>query len=240
MDYRDKLYSKYFSSHTSHIYGESNLDNFKNQFPVWQKYFGKFLPENKNSKIVDLGCGNGGFIYWLNELGFQNVSGVDISEEQVELAKKIGVKNVFQADVRKFLADKSGEFDVIFGRDLIEHFNREEILDILEKIYFSLKDGGALVIQTANAENLLWGRLRYGDFTHELAFTAESLNQVLRFSGFKNISIYPQRPAVHGLKSLFRFILWGCFELKIRLYLLVETGSGKGFFTQNIIASARK
>jgi len=133
MTYRDKFYSKYVSSHTSRLYGEVFLGNIKKQFPVWQKYFGRFLPEDKKAKIIDLGCGNGGFVYWLQQIGYQNAEGIDISAEQIEAGQKLGIKNIRQADIKEFLITQlPNNYDVIFMRDILEHFNKEEILDVLE------------------------------------------------------------------------------------------------------------
>jgi len=67
MPSRDKFYAKYVSTHTLPLYGEVGLIEIKKQFPAWQKYFGRFLPQDKNAKIIDLGCGNGGFVYWLQQ-----------------------------------------------------------------------------------------------------------------------------------------------------------------------------
>ena len=240
MNYRDKFYSKYVSAHTSQLYGEASLNDIKKEFPIWRAYFGRFLPDNKNVKIIDLGCGNGGFVWWLQEVGFKNVNGIDISEEQADEAEKLGIKNIVKADIKDFLKDKKEVFGVIFARDVLEHFNKEEAIDVLNIIYDSLKQGGQFVCQTVNAENLLWGRLRHGDFTHELAFTKESIAQVLNVSGFSEIKVYPQRPAIHGLKSFIRYYLWRCVEHCLRFYLLIETGSSNGIFTQNIIVSAKK
>jgi 2-polyprenyl-3-methyl-5-hydroxy-6-metoxy-1,4-benzoquinol methylase len=270
MNYRDKFYKKYVSTQTSLLYGEASLDELRKQFPTWQRYFGRFLPQDKNAKILDLGCGNGGFVWWLQKIGYQNTEGVDISEEQVETARKLGIKNIRQSDIKKFLNIRTSDvpnidvnvrtsevpkidgnnirgsvlrklkYDVIFMRDVLEHFNKEEVLDILELVYQSLKKGGVFIAQTVNAENLLWGRLRHGDFTHELAFTEESITQILTVVGFREIKIYPQRPVIHGLKSLIRFILWKYIELELKFYLLIETGSAKGIFTQNLIIFARK
>jgi len=241
MNYKDKFYSKYVSVHTSRLYGEIFLGDIKRQFPVWQKYFGRFLPEDKKAKIIDLGCGNGGFIYWLQQIGYQNAEGIDISAEQIEAGQKLGIKNIRQADIKEFLITQlPNNYDVIFMRDILEHFNKEEVIDILDFIYASLKQNGRFICQTVNAENLLWGRLRHGDFTHELAFTEDSIRQILRLIGFQNISVYAQRPVIHGLKSLIRAVLWKYIELEIKFYLLIETGSAKGIFTQNLIAVAYK
>jgi len=240
MNYRDRFYSKYISTHTRSIYGDLELSDIEKQFPAWRGYFGKFLPDNKEVKILDVGCGNGGFVYWLQEIGYKNASGIDISKEQIELAGKIGIKNVSCADIKEFLRYKKEFYDIIFARDVIEHFSKDEILEILDLIFQSLKKGGKVIIQAPNAENLLSGRLRYGDFTHEISFTADSMRQILSVVGFNDIEIIGTGPIVHGVKSFIRYILWHCVKHCLSLYLLIETGSAKGIFSQNLIASARK
>lgn len=236
----DKFYSKYVSTQTSQLYGEQNLNDIRKQFFVWRSYFGRFLPKDKNAKILDLGCGNGGFVYWFQQNGYQNVEGVDISKEQIEMSQKLGIKNIQQADIKEFLKDKKDFYDAIFARDVLEHFNKEEIMDILDIIYKSLKQGGQFICQTVNAENLLWGRLRYGDFTHGMAFTKESASQVFQVIGFNDIKVYSQPPVIHSVKSFIRYILWKCIEHCLYFYLLIETGSVRGIFTQNIIIYGEK
>ncbi len=238
MNYRDKFYYKYVATQTSQLYGEANLENIKKQFVIWRKYFGEFLPENKNVKIIELGCGNGGFVYWLQFLGYLSAGGVDISEEQVKIAEKLGIKNINKADLTTFLGKKEKFYDIIFMRDVLEHFSKDEILEILDLVFQSLNVGGKVIIQAPNAENLLNGRLRYGDFTHEISFTESSARQLLSVCGFGDIEIYGAEPVIHGFKSFVRYCLWKCIEHCLRFYLLIETGSGKGIFTQNIIIKA--
>jgi len=242
MNYRDKFYSKYVSTHTSHLYGEVSLEDIKKQFPVWRKLFGRFLPKDKNAKIIDLGCGNGSFVYWLQQNGYLNAEGVDVSPEQIKAAQDLGIKNIYQDDCKNYLTGKKEIYDCIFMLHVLEHFNKEEVLDILEIIHQSLKINGILVITTPNAEAPVMGnQIRYGDFTHDTLFARNSIRQVLSVSNFKDIEVYPVPPMIHGFKSLTRFILWKCYvELKFKLYLLVETGSAKGIFTNSLIAVAKK
>lgn len=240
MDYKDKFYSKYVSSHAIGSYGKIDLDAVKKQFPIWNAYFRKFLPKDEKARIIDIGCGNGSFVCWLKEAGYGNSSGIDFSDEQIKEAEKMGIKDVFKGDIRTYLRDKTESFDLIFARDVFEHFPKQETVEIIELIHKSLKTGGILVVQTVNAENIFWGRIRHGDFTHETAFTRRSVNQLFLVAGFKNIKVYPQAPIIHGLKSLIRVFLWKVFELLARIYLMVENGSPAGIFTQNIIAAGEK
>lgn len=240
MDYREKLYAKYVSSFTSLLYGKPDLSKIKRQFPVWDKYYGKYLPKDKNIKILEIGCGEGAFLYYLKTLGYENCTGIDVSEEQIILAQKLGVKDIKKVDLREFLKDKKEAFDVVIARDIIEHFKREEIFDVVELIYKSLTKGGKFIIQTPNAESPFGGRKVYGDFTHEIAFTRSSLSQILLAIDFKNIKFHSTGPVVHGIKSTIRYFLWKVVEILLKVYLLVETGTSEGIFTQNLIAITEK
>ena len=240
MDYREKLYSTYVSTHTAHLYGEATLEGIRRQFPVWKSYYGRFLPKDKAAEILDTGCGNGGFLWWLQQIGYKNSSGIDISQEQIQIARGLGIKNVECADLIGFLGSKQGYYDVIFVMDVIEHFNKNEILGILKLTFDSLNSGGEVIIQTPNGESLFSGRLGYGDFTHEVIFTKSSLNQILQATGFKDTEFYPMEPVPKGLKSAVRYLLWKGIETILKFYMAIETGSFSGIFTQNIIAVAKK
>lgn len=239
MDYRNKLYKKYHSTHTGHLYAEQ-VGFSASSSATWERYFAGFFPQNKEAAVLDIGCGSGDFITWMNRLGYTNTSGIDISEEQIALAKKFGAKHVEVADLLSYLPKHKKEFDVIIARDVLEHLTKEEVLGVLENIYGALKDGGVFIAQTVNAKNWMWGRLRYGDFTHELAFTQESISQILRAENFSDIKIYSQRPVVHGIFSCVRWLAWMLFEYLIKIVLFIETGTPSAIVTQNLIVAAWK
>lgn len=240
MNYNKELYSTYVSSHTSYLYGEASLNAIKRLFPIWKSYYGKFLPKDKNIRILDIGCGNGGFVYYLKTLGYKNAFGIDVSSEQVEIGKNLGIKEVECADVVDFLKNKKDYYEVLILKDVLEHFAKEHIMEFLSLAFSSMRPEGVLIIQTPNAESPFVCRYRYGDFTHETAFTRSSLNQVLTATGFRKITFYPIYPVPHGVYSFIRFLLWFAIQALLKFYLLVETGSSEGFFTQNIIAIGRK
>ncbi len=235
-----RFYSHYVTDHTSHLYGQVTVEGIRKQFPVWKKYFGKFLPDRRDADILEIGCGYGGFLYFLQTLGYQNSSGVDVSEEQAELAGTLEIKNVMKCDLLEFLQGKNEKYEVVFARDIIEHFSKDEIMRVLDLVFRALKCNGLFIIYTPNAESPFGGRYRYGDFTHEIAFTESSLHQVMKLTGFNEISCYAAGPVPHGIKSVIRSLGWQMIETAVKFYMLIETGSCKGIYTQNIIAVARK
>jgi SAM-dependent methyltransferase len=109
--------------------------------------------EDKNAFILDLGCSGGVLIQFLQEKGFQNVYGVDASEEAVNLCKQKGLQNVFlmSADDPQLSNDK---FDIIIASDVLEHIKDDaKALTAWQRI---LKPGGKLIIFVP-AFKFLWG-----------------------------------------------------------------------------------
>ena len=77
MNYKDRFYTEYVSTHTLPRKGEVTLATLKDRAVVWGKTFGRFLPENKDARIIDLGCGYGSIVWWLQQAGFGDVEGID-------------------------------------------------------------------------------------------------------------------------------------------------------------------
>lgn len=233
MDWKEKLYERYAS--TQALESSESEDG-----PTLRAYFLKHLPENKEEKILDLGCGSGGFVGWLRALGYEKAEGVDKSKEQIELGRARGGKNLILGDAREHLQKHEGQYDLIVARDILEHVTKEEALELMRLAREALREGGRIVVQALNGESLLAGRLLYGDLTHETAYTWRSARQLCLASDFGKPKVYPQRPVVKGVKSLVRYGIWMGIETGLRLYLLAATGTAKGYFTQDILFVAKK
>jgi 2-polyprenyl-3-methyl-5-hydroxy-6-metoxy-1,4-benzoquinol methylase len=238
MSFKDTFYDRYASTHLVHRKGSPSLESFRFASAAWAKHFGPLLPADRNASIIDVGCGSGGLVWWLHQLGYQRAEGIDLGAEVIGAAHALGVPNVTQADLRTYLEARPGRYDAVILRDVIEHFTREEILQILGLVQRALRPGGSIVVQVPNAESPFFGRIRYGDFTHETAFCASSLVQVLQMTGYGNIRLRPTSPVVRSVRSLLRVALWKGVEAVYRLFLFAEVGRGHRIVTQGIIAAA--
>jgi SAM-dependent methyltransferase len=237
--YRERIYARYTSEKMPAVLSYSEAD-YHRWAKACQTRIKRWLPKDKDAVCLDLGCGPGNVLYLLRLEGYQNVRGVDISREQVEVARQI-CPNVEQADVRDYLRQFRAHFDLITAFDLIEHFHKDELCNLLDAICYALKPGGILVIQTPNAESP-WGLMhRYHDFTHELAFDPHSLEHVLGIAGFTDFEISECGPHVHGVRSLIRLFLWKAIWAALALWNLAEMGHlGSGVYTRIFVAKAEK
>jgi len=125
------------------------------------RYFKKEI-ENKKGimKIVDIGCGNGYYIFMLNLLlklkDKAHFYGVDISQTEVQFAKaskkSLGMDNVtFDVCDAENIILPDESFDIVICCELIEHLAHPE--NCLEGIKRILKPGGAAIITTPNKYN---------------------------------------------------------------------------------------
>lgn len=239
-DYKADFFNRYASTHTVHRKGVATVDRFRHKSRTWERTLGHFLPKSRDKILVDIGCGDGKLLWWLQSIGFKSAEGIDISEEQIRIAEAIGIANVSVCDIHTYLGNRKDALDMIFLRDVLEHFCKEDIMDILSACRTALRPGGRILLQVPNAESPFFGRIRYGDFTHELAFCSASLGQIFHNSGFIDDEYHPAGPVLNGLRSVPRLLLWKCAEALYKLLLYAETGSGKKIVTQNVIAVATR
>lgn len=238
---QNETYDRYVSTHIEHRKGRLDHQKLILKASSWKKVYLPHLPKSKTAKILDIGCGDGALVWWMQDEGYNNAEGVDISREQIELGLSLGIKNLRHQDIADFLDESNSEkFDFIVMRDVLEHLPKETIMTVLEQIHTKLNHGGKLMIQVPNGESPFFGRIRYGDFTHELAFSRSSLEQILRLRNFSNLKFYPVEPVPKSLKSWMRFILWKLISKMYKLLLFAEIGRTDCIVTQNILSISEK
>ncbi|MCA9467338.1 MAG: class I SAM-dependent methyltransferase [Nitrospira sp.] len=235
--YRERIYQHYVTAR--HIpLAPASLSGLSSRAPYLNKVIHEHFPSDRRATVIDLGCGHGALVHFAVTAGYQNVVGVDRSPEQVQEARRLGIPGVREGDLLETLASLSDEsVDVLIAFDVIEHFTKDEFVLFVDEVHRVLRKGGKWILHTPNGESPLAGRMRYGDFTHEQAFTRTSLAQILMASGFARVSCYEDAPVPHGFKSAVRFILWKVFRGGFRLLVAAETGVlDEGVFSQNFLA----
>jgi 2-polyprenyl-3-methyl-5-hydroxy-6-metoxy-1,4-benzoquinol methylase len=238
IDYKKRLYGSYVQSHLSAV-------ELKNRVilraPYMRALINNHFPANRDARILDLGCGYGALIYHALSLGYTHMNGVDVSPEQVAGAKQLGIPGVTEGDLFDTLKDTpDNSLDTVITIDVIEHLDKDELLDFADEVFRVLDRGGIWISHQPNALSPFFGRVRYGDLTHQLAFTSESIRQLILAIGFANVRCHEDIPAVHGVKSLVRRLFWSFVRTGFRICLSIESGVSNEIFSQNFISVARK
>lgn len=209
---------------------------------TYHRYLTPYLPRDRSAAILDAGCGAGMLLHLLSGLGYQSLTGVDISAEQVALARQV-VPDVSEGNALKHLRSYGQHYDLIFALDVLEHLYKDEILEFLDACFAALRPGGRIVLQTPNADSPWVSTVRYGDFTHELAFNRKSLAALLRRAGFTGVEAKELGPIArgHSVASSIRAVAWQAIRGGMMLWNLVETGhSGSGILTRNFLMTGRR
>lgn len=149
-----------------------------------------YFKHKDNSRLLDVGCGNGDSLYGLGNLGFATF-GCDLDAKAVENARRLGA-NVAVGDLRD-IKYPDNKFDRILYNHVIEH--TREPLETLMEIHRVLNYDGQLVITTPNSLSLghsifkeNWRGLETPQ--HLQIFSPQSLKKVCLDAGFKKVTVF--------------------------------------------------
>lgn len=231
-----RLYRDYTS--TSALVGgdlESALANNKAYF---QTNFLQHFPTNRDARILEIGCGYGKNLHAIKAFGYNRVSGVDFSEEQIELARStVGIDEVYFANAIEWLTESDERYDCIVLIDVLEHLELPALVTLGDMLDRHLNPGGRVIVQVPNDIAPL-NPLPHGDLTHLRAFTPQSMAQFFANAG---VTIRFMGDALS--QNIIRRILWrGIVSPLMKLAFILIHGrySYPLVFSANLIVVAEK
>jgi 2-polyprenyl-3-methyl-5-hydroxy-6-metoxy-1,4-benzoquinol methylase len=249
MDFRQKLYNRYYTSHYKRFLPQTS-QGWEWVIDRIHINFGETLSSiPRNSLILDVGCGAGYFEYYLLKNGFTKVRAIDTSLEQIEVAKEKLLEHGLDYEGKvDFLVEngfehlkKNSGYNLIVMVDFLEHLAKEDIIELLELSCDALNDGGFLITRTINADNPMFARFFYHDFTHEVPFTPDSIRQCLELVGFEVSKVDYEKVPDFGKG---KFNILSRLESLIRYFGLAILGRFLGFspasLNEDLIAIAKK
>ncbi len=118
---------------------------------VQLQYILNYLSQNKNIAILDAGCGNGNYAFYLSRLGYDNISAID-------LFSNIDTKKFeYQQGSIDSLPFENSHFDFIYSNSVIYYLENPK--DAVVEFNRVLKDNGILFF-TAHTKYSLFTLLR--------------------------------------------------------------------------------
>ena len=177
--------------------------------------------------MLDVGCGDGTLGEMMIGHGY-DVTGADISEPALEIARSRGLKTV-RANLEHYeLPFEDRSFSVVIGSEIIEHvYDTDRFLRELRRV---LKDDGVLLLKTPNVLSFgrricyLLGRpvfldtaLRSNQPGHIRYFVRSTLEQLLRDNAFDPIA---------SDAGFVNFLQSGAYQSRLLAKLFPSLGGG--------------
>ncbi|NJE49806.1 class I SAM-dependent methyltransferase [Thermococcus sp. 9N3] len=147
-------FEEYYSAFKA--YSDIYSDEYRKRIENLEPLLMKFMKEK--GKVLDLGCGAGGFSFLLEDLGF-TVVGVDNSDYMLSLAKGFAREKgsrveFIKADARE-LPFEDNTFDYVLFIDNLVHFEPLDLGKAFREMARVLKPGGKLILQFTDLRALL-------------------------------------------------------------------------------------
>ncbi len=185
------IYSNKYNDHTNPVH-RAKIASYVTELlqPV--------LPMEKQSPILEIGCGSGMALLTLHNMGYSALKGVDCSPELINIARSFSL-DVELADTMEYLETiESNHFSLIY---MIDTFNPtlnptsdENTFELFCRIFRALSPAGRLLLEVPNADFPVGRRCQNIDCMHHYGITAHLISQQLENAGFREMIIKESLP----------------------------------------------
>lgn len=175
------MYKDYFKTHYKYDFSDKNLQNYKDWFyPQWN-IIKSLIKIKKDSSILEVGSGIGGFYSFLNN---NRYIGVELDEEAVKFANNYFNTDVFLNTPLEKLKYEN-KFDYVFAFEVLEHLYNP--LDAIKQINSFLKKDGIF----CGTSPYPFYKNVVPDKTHLFVLHPDNWKRLFLLSGFKEVELYP-------------------------------------------------
>jgi SAM-dependent methyltransferase len=175
---------------------------FKNQ----AKKISKLL-DDKNSRILEIGYGNGQLLMALKDLGYQDLSGIDFDDKAKSMLESCGIK--VSIDNAEKNISFEGNFDYVILNNVIEHFLNP--FAVLSNCFDKLNPGAKVILLTPNSSGYdaeIFGKYWAGLHSprHTFLFNGHNLKLLANKIGFTQVDICSEQDAAQWAISFQNFL----------------------------------
>lgn len=196
-----EVMSKYEFSHKDGVVSNNYIDHYT-------KIVNFIIPyiNDKNVKILDIGCSTGGLLSIFKLNGYSNLLGLDPSPSCVKTTKELYNIEATVNNISNFNTNE--KFDLVILSDVLEHL--VDFSNSMQKIRSLLKDQGLLFIKVPDVERFdLYISAPFQQFSieHINYFSQYSIRNLLSKFSFKIIEMQQRENKVTTITDPDIFIL---------------------------------
>ena len=180
--------SNAFQSFCKDAFGEDfSQDGFSNKAQV--DMILQYIPQNEDVHILDIGCGNGKMLSYLQKKSKSHIYGFDYSEEAIRTAKSLFHENAeFREGIIGQIEYPEETFDVIISMDTL-YFAADMTAFVAQVKKWLKKDGvffvgyqeGDVIPKTPNAHTTLLAKaLKENNMTYEVTDISMQTYELLK------------------------------------------------------------
>jgi O-antigen chain-terminating methyltransferase len=176
-------------------------DQFRGPDAAIEERVRAYLPIfDGRADVLDIGCGRGELLAVFRSAGI-TARGIDTNGDMVAIARARGL-DVTQADGAGDLAGiADGSLGGLIATQVIEHLEPAYLMRLLDLASQKLRPGAPIVLETINAACWLAFFSSYiRDLTHVRPIHPETLQYLLRASGFARVEIRYSAPVPDHMK----------------------------------------
>jgi 2-polyprenyl-3-methyl-5-hydroxy-6-metoxy-1,4-benzoquinol methylase len=152
------------------------------------------------SDVLDVGCGRGEFLTALKTARI-SAHGVDANGEMVAVASELGLEAVHADALAHLTSLPDASLGGIIATQVVEHLEPPYLMRLLDTMAQKLRPGAPLVLETINAACWLAFFSSYiRDFTHVRPMHPETLQYLMRASGFTRVTLQYSAPVPEQVK----------------------------------------
>ena len=161
----------------------------------------QYIPKGDNVHILDIGCGNGKMLGYLQQKTGAFIHGFDYSEKAIETAKNLyPVKSEFWEGIIGEIEYPVGQFDVITSMDTM--YFAKDMSDFVAQIKRWLKPDGVLFVGYQEGDVMPKTKDAHTNFWRN---SLHSVNE-------KNTAIYCNQPNRQPISQLLRLCICAIFK----------------------------
>jgi SAM-dependent methyltransferase len=204
-------------------------------------YF-RWLPASRDAAILDVGCGTGRVLAFLQARGYQQAEGFDADPAAVAAARqRVSTPIAVADDWSQFVANRGRVFDVVILKDVVYYLAPEAVARELEAVRGAMRPGARAIVEVFNGAAFTGPYVAYKDEAIRWIPTEHTIRRYLERAGFVSVTLHAHVPPNGSLRRTLFNAGGALWRALLRSIYVVERGLDEAnprILTTKIIAVA--